>query len=188
LTEGWPGGYSPIYKVLRTMEEAGKIRRGYFIEGLAGSQFGGSGAIERLRGCRSCEGREETVEPADFVALAALDPANPYGALLPWPESPASPAPRRVAGAWVVLWHGSPALYAAQNGRQVIRFAEPPLPEAVWDGAFELLRRMPMAGRKGFLIIEKLDGVPVRDAAGYERLRSLGFERDSRGLVAAPTA
>ncbi|TME20897.1 MAG: hypothetical protein E6I67_09165, partial [Chloroflexi bacterium] len=50
--EGWPGGFASLYPVLRAMEESGRIRRGYFVEGLGGSQFALPGAVDRLRSLR----------------------------------------------------------------------------------------------------------------------------------------
>ena len=91
LGEGIPGGFSAVYGELRLMEEAGLAQRGYFVEGLGGAQFAVTTAVERLRDVREAD----PVAPP--VVLAAVDPANPYGAALPWPEAsrklPASPAP-----------------------------------------------------------------------------------------------
>ena len=84
--EDLPGGFGPLYKVLKQMEEVGQVRRGYFIEGLSGAQFALPAAIERLRAARLDEPPLDGFDPADVRILAAIDPANPYGALLPWPE------------------------------------------------------------------------------------------------------
>src|SRR5207244_5973724 len=101
-SEGVSGGFSAVYPVLRALEDAGRIRRGYFVDGLGAAQFALAGALDRLRAAR---------EPADVPGggrshlLAAADPANPYGASLPWPrrsESDRRPF-QRVAGAYVVL-------------------------------------------------------------------------------------
>ena len=79
LAEGVPGGFSTLYGELTNLETLGTARRGYFVEGLGGAQFALAGAVERLRGLRSDE-------PAGALVLAATDPANPYGASLPWPR------------------------------------------------------------------------------------------------------
>lgn len=187
--ESWPGGFGPLYKVLQTLEEAGQVRRGYFVEGLAGSQFGYRGAIDRLRGCRPREEvRRDEVDSADLSVLASLDPANPYGALLPWPDAAddVEIRARRTLGAWVVLWRGRLLLYAAQNGRRALRFDSPALPETVWEAAFLALARTAMPGRKGFLLVERIDDQPVRQSPLYERLQRAGFESDHRGLIAGP--
>src|SRR6478736_1708985 len=47
--EDVPGGFAAIYRVLGRAEEAGRVRRGYFVEGLGASQFGTTGAVDRLR-------------------------------------------------------------------------------------------------------------------------------------------
>src|SRR5207253_8119300 len=93
LADGVPGGFTALYPVLRAMEEAGKIRRGYFVDGLGASQFALPGAVDRLRASRE--------EPARIVALGATDPANPYGSVVAWPARESRMA--RAAGAYVVL-------------------------------------------------------------------------------------
>ena len=102
--EGVTGGFGAVYPVLREMEERGRVRRGYFVEGLGGAQFALPGAVDRLRAARRDAGTARS--PARrALLLAATDPANPYGAALPWPRRPSgtSAAPGRVAGAYVVL-------------------------------------------------------------------------------------
>ena len=118
LGESVPGGYAGIYPVLRAMEEAGRIRRGYFVTGLGGAQFALPGAVDRLRAAR-----EEAVDEHGHeqgVLLAATDPANPYGVALPWPVK----GPARVAGAYVVLVGGQAALYLHKGGRGLIALRE----------------------------------------------------------------
>jgi ATP-dependent Lhr-like helicase len=119
--EGVPGGFAGAYPVLRAMEEAGRIRRGYFVAGLGGAQFALPGAVDRLRAHREgvADGRPEQ------LVLAATDPAQPYGAALPWPRVEGT-RPQRVAGAWVVLVGGEPALYVERGGKglQVFRDAD----------------------------------------------------------------
>ena len=114
-TEGIEGGFAAVYPVLRAMEDAGRIRRGYFVDGLGAAQFALAGALDRLRSVR---------EPADPAAsgavhlLAAADPANPYGAALAWPrrgETDRRPL-QRAAGAYVVLVDGVAALYLERGG------------------------------------------------------------------------
>ena len=92
-TEGVAGGFSAVYPVLRALEEQGRVRRGYFVAGLGGLQFAEPGALERLRARR-----EPDPESALAVVLAAADPANPYGAALPWPRAD-TVRPQRAAGA-----------------------------------------------------------------------------------------
>ena len=119
VSERVPGGFAAVYKVLSAFEETGRCRRGYFVEGLGAAQFGTAGAIDRLRTFAE-------VAPTDAkpvaVALAATDPANPYGAALPWPERPRRPRghghrPGRKAGALVVLVDGALTLYVERGGQ-----------------------------------------------------------------------
>jgi ATP-dependent Lhr-like helicase len=109
--EGIPGGFAGVYPVLRAMEEAGHIRRGYFVAGMGGAQFALPGAVDRLRSMRSTG---STRHGGDGVLLlAATDPANAYGLALPWPVK----GPQRVAGAYVVLLDGVASLYVERGGR-----------------------------------------------------------------------
>jgi ATP-dependent Lhr-like helicase len=107
-----PGGFAAVYPVLRALEEAGRIRRGYFVTGRGGLQFALPGALERLR---SGGGREEP----RAVALAATDPANPYGACLPWPRMEGTRL-RRAAGSHVVLVDGALTAFVGRRGRDVV--------------------------------------------------------------------
>jgi ATP-dependent Lhr-like helicase len=100
MAEAPPGGFAGVYPVLKALEEAGRIRRGYFVAGLGGSQFAQPGAVDRLRTVR--DPSDEDVPPA--AVLAATDPANPYGATLPWPE--AAGRAQRAAGVHVALVDG----------------------------------------------------------------------------------
>jgi ATP-dependent helicase Lhr and Lhr-like helicase len=187
-TEDVEGGFAALYKMLRAMEDAGRVRRGHFVEGLAGAQFAQPGVVDRLRGARAGampgERGGDTPEGAGetTLALAAIDPANPYGALLPWPEVGArgDSRPRRVPGAWVVLVEGVPALYASAGGRQLLTFAGA---NAALASAFAALHRLPRSGRRR-LTIETIDDVPVRDSPHAPALAAAGFVADYRGVTA----
>ena len=109
--EGIAGGYGAVYGELKALETVGACRRGYFVEGLGGAQFALPGAVERLRELRR-------VEDDDPLVLAAADPAQPYGGVLPWPKRAGARA-ARVAGAHVVLLGGEPALYVERGGRSL---------------------------------------------------------------------
>ena len=123
LSEGIDGGFSGVYPLFRAMEESGRARRGHFVDGAGGAQFALPGAVDRLRDCR----RQDEV----VIVLSAVDPANPWGATLPWPESAGSP--RRAAGGVVVLVGGRPVLFV--EGQAVLSFPaardEPVLDAAV---------------------------------------------------------
>src|SRR3954453_13428720 len=109
LAEGLPGGYSSVYGELRLMEEGGLCQRGYFVEGLGGAQFALPAAVERLR-----DVRDPAQAGGATAVLAAVDPANPYGATIPWPAAARKLA--RGAGAWVVLVSGRLARYGGRGG------------------------------------------------------------------------
>lgn len=123
MNEGTPGGFALAYKVLSGFEETGRARRGYFIETLGAAQFASGATVDRLRSYA----RDHTQQrPFDAVALAATDPANPYGAALPWPavpgESGTGHRPGRKAGALVVLVDGELALYVERGGKSLLCF------------------------------------------------------------------
>lgn len=180
--DGVQGGFASLYPVLKAMEDGGQFRRGYFVNGLGGAQFCSPAVVEQLRE-RGAESR------ASMFWLTAVDPANPYGGLLPWPgstEESATQPPRRVAGAWVLLSRGELLLYVGAGRRSVhtfpaLRAAE----DSKVNAAFAQLNRLPKLGRR-LLIIEKLDGLPVAQAsaAWAQALRDAGFRPDHRGMVA----
>jgi ATP-dependent Lhr-like helicase len=192
--EGLSGGFGPLYRVLKQMEESGRVRRGWFVEGLSGAQFALAGALDRLRAVRLDEVPMDGFTAADVRVLAALDPANPYGALLPWPATAAGsgvesgPAPRRVAGAWVILVAGKPVLYLGSSGRQLASF-----PSAITEDGRELslalaaLTRLPSGGRRR-LSIQVIDGQPALQSPLREHLLAAGFVSDYDALVPAITA
>ena len=189
LAEEVPGGFAALYPVLREMEEAGRVRRGYFVEGLSGRQFALPGAVEQLRALRS---EEETLPvPGDesqgaLRVLPAADPANPWGSLLPWPQRPREdgPGPRRVPGAWVVLRGGRPLVYLEPSGRGVVTFqalASESDPGAVLGSLLEVARLR----RKRSVRIERIDGEPANDSALRGLFERSGFVADYRGLSLA---
>ena len=116
-----PGGFGVVYPVLRAMEDAGRIRRGYFVAGLGATQFALPAALDRLRSLRVPE------EEGSIVALAASDPANPYGAALSWLPAPAAGrGPTRTVGAIVILMDGALVAHLARGDRSLLTW----LPEA----------------------------------------------------------
>ena len=167
-------GWQAIRQAMRAMEESGRLRRGYFVEGLSGVQYARPDALDRLR---DVEGRHEV------RVLAAVDPANPYGALLPWPEGGQGEArPRRVPGAWVVLVDGRLALYLQPGGRNLLTFAgQLPEPEAQLALALSALAQLPPGGRRHFLV-SSVDGVAVQHSPLQALLLQLGFTTEYGGM------
>lgn len=167
--EGVPGGFAAVYPVLRAMEEGGRIRRGYFIDGLGGAQFASPGAVDRLRAHRT--------EHASAVVLAATDPAQPFGAALSWPETPAgSSRPTRVAGAYVVLIDGRPAAFLDRSGHSLTTFTT----SDEWIGPLSLLVER---AQLPYLDVRTIDGRPVRESPFAAALRDAGFRDAYRGLI-----
>ncbi len=169
LAEGVEGGFASVYGVLRALEEAGRVRRGYFVSGLGAAQFALPGAVERLRELRDAP--RET-EP---IVLAATDPAQPYGAALSWPESTGRPA--RAAGAYVVLVGGECAAYLERGGKSLVTFG---MDSHSWAEAIASLQKESRVRR---LVIERINGEPAGDSDEAAALRAVGFRDSYRGLV-----
>ncbi|GAA2818854.1 ATP-dependent helicase [Kitasatospora paracochleata] len=189
-----PGGFAGVYRVLAALEERGKARRGYFVEGLGGAQFAMEGAADRLR---SISGRLEraaasdwsttgSAEPPQVLVLAAADPANAYGAALAWPEPPASPdpdattratahRPGRKAGALVVLVDGELALYVERGGKSLLSWAADPGPAAT------ALAGAVRDGTLGTVTVERANGEPALTSALAPALEAAGFHPTPRG-------
>ncbi len=168
LAEGIAGGFSGLYPVLAAMEDTGRVRRGYFIEGRGGSQFALPGAVDRLRAGG---------EP-QLTILAAADPANVYGAALPWPDHAAG-RPARRAGAHVILRDGTLVAFVERGGRTVLTFVDEP--ELVADGLVELA-----IDRDARLSPATIDGTPVTGSRFDAVLRREGFVPGYRGLTFTP--
>jgi ATP-dependent helicase Lhr and Lhr-like helicase len=176
--EGIQGGYGAVYGELRALETLGLCRRGYFVEGLGGAQFALGGAVERLRELRPQEGEE-----AEPLVLAAADPAQPYGAALPWPKEAGGRA-ARVAGAQVVLLGGEPALFVERGGKSVVSLREPD--EAWLRPALAALVERVKTGRGKRLAVERFNGEPVGETDLMPLLLEAGFLAGPRRAVLRP--
>jgi ATP-dependent helicase Lhr and Lhr-like helicase len=191
VAEGINGGFGAVYPVLKAFEESGRCRRGYFVEGLGGAQFASPGAVDRLRAGPdpgSADGypaeRGEREQPA--LLLAATDPANPYGAALPWPtrETPADDPsaghrPGRKAGALVVLIAGALVLYVERGGRSLLSWTDDPDRLEV---AARALAGAVTSGGLGRLAVERADGAGVLSSPLGAALEAAGFRPTPRGL------
>jgi ATP-dependent Lhr-like helicase len=184
LAEGVPGGFSAIYPELSQLETLGIARRGYFVEGMGGAQFALPGAVERLRSQRDRD------EPP--LVLSAVDPAQPFGATLPWPETPRerepdrsaqSPSrrPQRVAGAYVVLMAGEPVLYLERSGRALQTLV--PVHDPRTEAALRALVDQVRAGRIKRLGLERVDGEPAFTSPLAALLLALGFHEGPRRMT-----
>ncbi len=174
--EGIAGGYGAVYGELRALETIGSCRRGYFVEGLGGAQFALPGAVERLRELRT--GADD-----DALVLAAADPAQPYGAALPWPRRAGARA-ARVAGAHVVLLGGVAALYVERGGRTLVPLREP---DEDWlRPALTALADWVRDGHAKRLAVERFDGRPVAETEAMPLLVEAGFLAGPRRAVLRP--
>ena len=170
-----PGGFGALYPVLRAMEETGQCRRGYFVEGLGAAQFALPGAVDRMRSMAEAE--------LPLLVLAAADPANAYGAALPWPprpgEAPGGHRPGRKAGALVVLVGGQLVLYVERGGKTLLSWTSDP---ALLEPAAAALASAVKAGALGRLTVERADGGGVYDSPLAQALEAAGFRPTPRGL------
>jgi len=181
--EGLEGGFSAVYDVFKALEETGRMRRGYFVAGVGATQFVLPPVVDLLRSLRSPS------EPPEVVALAATDPANPYGAILPWPDAGAS-APARAAravGAHVVLVDGTLAAWVGRGGRQAwvwLPASEPDRTQVarVVAQQFAALGHAAQAERHGGLSLEDVNGQPVAEHTLALFLTDAGFVPSSLGF------
>jgi ATP-dependent Lhr-like helicase len=179
--EGVPGGFAAVYPVLAALEERGAARRGYFVAGLGAAQFAAPGAVDRLRA------RAEDARDRDVLVLAATDPANPYGAALPWPERAvdsgdgATTGHRagRKAGALVVLCDGELVLYVERGGRTLLSYVDD---RETLAAAAKALADAVHAGALGTLSVERADGTAVHASPLADALTAAGFRPTPRGL------
>jgi ATP-dependent Lhr-like helicase len=178
--EGVPGGFAMLYKVLTAFEEAGRCQRGYFVESLGGAQFAIASTVDRLRGY--ADPLDTAPPPYDAVVLAATDPANPYGAALPWPAGESGHRPGRKAGALVVMVDGELVWFLERGGKSLVNFSADPDAQRAAAGA---LAELVGIGRIGGILVERLDGVSVLEVSqtdAVEALLAAGFARTPRGL------
>ena len=180
-----PGGFAAVYKVLARMEDAGRCRRGYFVEGLGAAQFAAGNTIDRLRAFDDTADDAHWPSGADdpvVRVLAATDPANPYGAALPWPAAGADGTghrPGRKAGALVVLVDGLCVLFVERGGRTVLILDD--RPDAVPLAAGALVSSV-RSGAVGPLTIVTVGGEPVHTSRHAAAFEAAGFGVTPKGL------
>jgi ATP-dependent Lhr-like helicase len=179
-SESVAGGFSAVYDVLKAMEHAGRIRRGYFVAGLGGAQFALPPALELLRSLR------EPSEEPKTVSLASTDPASPYGSILKWPDTTGGPT--RTVGSLVILVDGFAAAYLRRGDRELLLFApdtEPQRSRIVREVARMLmhLAATRQEGRRGMLIAE-INGQPAPAHPTARLFQEEGFAATAMGLQA----
>ncbi len=182
--EGIAGGFSAVYDVLKAMEDAGRIRRGYFVGGVGATQFALPAALELMRSFRDAPEEPET------IVLAATDPANPYGTMLKWPglsavESAAGRGPTRTVGSIVLLVNGVLAAYVPRGGRQLLVF----LPEDEPGHSMvarAIARRLAAIARgedgRGGLLVSEINGMATADHPLSPFLIEAGFNPSAMGF------
>jgi ATP-dependent Lhr-like helicase len=177
-TENIAGGFSALYDVFRALEEAGRIRRGYFVAGVGAMQFAAPGVLESLRLLRRAP------DAPEIVHLAATDPANPYGSLIKWPQAAEGRMLARAAHALVILVNGALAAYLTRSGRQLQLF----LPESEPDRSLfarsiaERLRALASASERGGLLLVEIDGAAAETSVLGPALREQGFLPSKQGF------
>ena len=211
--EAIPGSFAAVYRVLSALEENGSCRRGYFVDGLGASQFAPSEAVDLLRdrdrerearsrgnvsgqhpgsgeqgGPAGRLGHGGAADPSSFTVLAATDPANPYGAALPWPALPIEPPdgvtvrPARRAGAIVVLHDGAVAAFVDKGGKHLLWWAdEQETPEV----AAQVVRAIAEDAVLPALTIERVSGRPIsaeQSIPVVEALVAAGCYRSPRSV------
>ena len=202
VAERAPGGFAAVYTVLKAFEEAGRVRRGYFVEGLGAAQFAAPGAVDRMRALAAAKPASDTPlwetpvpggwdastsrqrqrrDEARAVVLAATDPANPYGAALPWPgrEVEGGHKPARKAGALVVLVDGTLVLYVERGGKTLLSFSSD---ESCLPPAVDALALAVRDGALGKLTVTKADGEAALTSPLGLALEAAGFRPTPRGL------
>ena len=183
MAEHTPGGFGGVYPILKMLEASGKCRRGYFVDGLGGAQFALPGAVDRMR---SLVEPVRSKEVGRTHVIAACDPANPYGAALPWPEREVvadrgrGHRPGRKVGAIVVMVDGHLVLYVERGGRTLLSFSDDD--DDVLELAVNALALAAREGALGKLSVEKADGDAVADTPLAQALEGAGFRPTSRGL------
>ena len=175
--ESLPGGFSAIYPVFKGLEESGKIRRGFFVGGVAATQFALPGAVDLLRSMR------DQPEDPEVLFLAATDPANPYGSLLKWPETTSSRQLTRSVGASVILVDGQLACYLARGEKQIFVF----LPDDEADRArmanavARALSELVEEGERRAMLIASVDGQDIDRHPIASYLKAAGFIPSAQG-------
>lgn len=174
ISEQIPGGFPALQPVLRSMEDAGRLLRGQFIAGSGGAQFADHPTIERLRALA-----DATTGATDAVALAALDPANPFGAMLSWPVHASGLRPTRRQGARVVLAGGALILFMTPGGKELMAFSDD---LAQLEAAVAALGVALKREKAGSFTLETVDGKPVSQSPLLNALRHAGFSRVPQGF------
>ncbi|MFT8646427.1 MAG: ATP-dependent helicase, partial [Gluconacetobacter sp.] len=179
IAEAVPGGFPALQPIFRSMEDAGQILRGRFVEGLGAAQFAERATIDRLR----IHAEHPTTAPR-AIALSAADPANPFGTILPWPPHPSTTRPTRRPGAFVVIAGDRLAFYLTQGGRTLLTYLDPDDP-AHTDRLTTALSALAAALKREkhlMFTLETVNDHPVQTTPLDAALRAHGFSMMPKGL------
>jgi len=181
MAEGIAGGFPALQQVYRGMEDAGRVLRGRFVDGLGGAQFADRLIVDHLRGIADAL-RPEAVAVA--VGVSAVDPANPFGTVLPWPVHGSAVRPVRRAGAVVVIGGGRLLMYLGQGGRQLLTFfdADDVSLAGTTAAAAKALAGALRRGRRTSFTVELIDDAPARRDGLMDALRAAGFSSAPKGI------
>nr|MBA3888208.1 DEAD/DEAH box helicase [Acidobacteriota bacterium] len=177
--EGISGGFSAVYDVLKALEDAGRVRRGYFVSGVAANQFALPAALELMRTLK------DTPDAVEVVVLAATDPANPYGTTLKWPAvseavSDGGRGPTRSVGAHVILVNGLPGAYISRGARQLLVFLPEDEPQRS-TVARGVAQQLAVLGEDGGILIDEVNGAPAVEHPLARYLIEAGFTQSAMG-------
>lgn len=177
--ENVPGGFQSLRPVFRGMEDTGQVIRGRFVLGFGAAQFAEHTTVDRLR-----ELAGKIPELPTPVAISAVDPANPFGTIIPWPLNKLLIRPVRKAGAIVVIDNGHLVLYLPRGGRQLLTYIDPnddTQTEAIGAALAALSTALSRDKRSRFTL-ELINDVPVRMSKLAPALKVIGFSSVPKGL------
>ncbi len=193
------GGFAGLYPVLKAMEEAGKVRRGYFVAGLGAAQFAAHGAEDRLREHRDSGGvagqtkdrssQSDPIDPAEppgtnnTLVLAATDPANPWGSVFPWPETSEPARPQRVAGAKVIIHDGELLAYLGRTRQTVTTFTGGDASSVATQRRLLAMSLATLAVPGRSMLLTKVDGIPTAESLLTAALLECGFTSTTKGFL-----
>jgi ATP-dependent Lhr-like helicase len=180
-----PYGWEQLLGVLRKLEDWGMAVRGFFVKDIAAMQFTTRETVEQL----------EAALPADtgrLVLLSAVDPANPYGAWVEWPELPAVQFARK-PGNFLVFEGNELCLWVENFGKHVAVFpghpaAAPGENERLTGILAEVFSTIIARHHLSKITVERWNGRPAAESGLEEDFRRLGGELDRTRYVFWPTA
>jgi ATP-dependent Lhr-like helicase len=175
IAEQVPGGFPALQPMLRGLEDAGRLLRGRFVAGMGAAQFADHTVIDRLR---QLAGNPHF--GSSPVALAVLDPANPFGVQLPWPQSLAGNRPVRRNGALMVIARGQVLLYLPQGGKELMTFAAAVTSDEMYAAVLALGVALKREKHLSFTL-ERIDDLPAGQSSLLPALKEAGFSRVPRG-------